>query len=395
MDASKFLTSAPGELRRIQVPHKDHAFIPHPLPAKWTFESRLWPLLVSAKEALGTLNGIGQTLPDQSLLLHPLQNREAIASSSIEGTFVTPEQLLLYELDPREPKSADEQAADWREVHNYGLALRLGINMLEKLPVCNRVILEMHKILMSGVRGRNKAPGEFRKWQVQIGSSGRYIPPPATEVESLMVNLERYINDDKDDLDPLIKAFIVHYQFEAIHPFGDGNGRVGRALMALMIYQYHGHVKPWLYLSAFFERFKDEYVQNMFNVSTEGNWGPWVEFCLRATIAQANDSIRRCTKFKQLQATFHERVSAPSTRTHKLIEELFRSPVLSIAAVQKLFSVTYHTAHADILRLVDSGILVLMPDTYPKSYYCRELIRVAYLELEQGDDTGREEEPSV
>ena len=159
MDRSRFTDGAPGSLRKFRNPsaqRDDWLFIPNELPPDWQFPHGLWPLLSDAKAALGTLNGIGQTLPNPELLLHPLQNREAITSSSIEGTYVTPQQLLLYQLDPIEPGSAEGQVADWREVFNYGSSLKKGCHLLTQFPICSRVICEMHKSLMSGVRGERE-----------------------------------------------------------------------------------------------------------------------------------------------------------------------------------------------------------------------------------------------
>lgn len=379
MDPKKFEKSAPGKLIRVEEPIKDWCFLPDELPTTWEFSPELWPLLVEAKEALGTLNGIGQTLPNPQLLLRPLQNREAISSSSIEGTFVTAQELLLFELDPSDPSSADDIKADWLEVFNYGRTLLKGIDLLKSLPLCNRLIMEMHVTLMLGVRGRDTSPGQFRRCAVQIGSSGRFVPPPWSEVERLMANLERYVNETSGD--PLVRCFITHYQFEAIHPFRDGNGRVGRALLALMAQHWHGHSMPWLYLSAFFERYKDEYIETLFNVSAKGAWSEWIEFCLRATIAQANDAIRRCHQFIRLRTEYQSRINSHSARTFQIIDSLFTSPVVSIPSIASQFVVTYHTARSDIQRLVDAGILTKLATTRPKSFWAPELMKVAY-----GDD---------
>jgi Fic family protein len=393
MDRSKFTDKMTGRLVPIEQPRKDIAFIPDEMPAKWTFDERLWPMLADAKHALGTLNGIGQTLPDPTLLLRPLQNREAIASSKIEGTYVTPEQLLLYELDLREPRAGEEQRADWMEVHNYGRALQRGCELLKTLPICNRMIKDMHSVLMQGVRGQSKGPGMFRQWQVQIGSSGRFIPPPSPEAIRLMDDLENYMNFYDPKLDPLVRAFIVHYQFEAIHPFGDGNGRVGRLLLALMIYNWLDHSHPWLYLSAYFEAFKDEYMSNLFNISTRGAWTEWVEFCLRGTLSQANDSIRRCREFNRLRVEFHKRVDSPSCRTHDIINELFVSPVVSITSLATKFEIAYHTAKTDVARLVTADILRELPGVHPKSFFAHEVVRVQYHEAP--DATPKQEAAAV
>ena len=388
MECQQFTSESPGRLLPTEMPGKgrDWAYLPNDLPPEWEFPRQLWPLLADAKEALGTLNGIGQTLPDPQLLLRPLQNREAISSSSIEGTFVTPEQLLLFELDPREAQSASGPLADWNEVFNYSRALLHGCELLATLPLCNRLIREMHGILLAGVRGHHKNPGQFRNCQVQIGSAGRFIPPPPKEAESLMGNLERYLNHDDAQFDPLVRCFIVHYQFEAIHPFADGNGRVGRALLALMIYQWLGHTMPWLYMSAYYEQYREEYVDGLFNISTQGKWLEWIEFCLRGTVVQANDSIRRCHQFNALRVEFHQRVDTPSPRTHALIESLFRTPAMTIPSVSRQFGIAYHTAQADIERLASVGIVHETPGEYPRTFFAREVLSVAF---GTADATGR------
>jgi Fic family protein len=360
----------------------DCAFVPAELPPKWDFPTELWPLLSDAKEALGELNGVGRTLPDERLLLRPLQNREALSSSKIEGTFVTPEQLLLYEMDPKDSRHPNDRTADWREVHNYGIALTRGRELLKSLPMCNRVIREMHAELMQGVRGKDKAPGEFRKAQVQIGTSGRFIPPPAGEIDRLMSNLERYINEKNSSLQLLVKSFVVHYQFETIHPFLDGNGRIGRALLALMTYSWLGHSAPWLYLSAFFERHRDEYMDMLYRVRVEGAWSRWIEFCLRGTLIQAKDAIRRCNEFDRLKKEYHERVKdhSPTPRTHQLVESLFIEPIVRISKLAETLGVTYPTAKADTEVLKRAGILTDLPDRRPKTLCCHEIFRNAYSE---------------
>lgn len=378
MDKSLFTEESPGEVVRLGKPFSDWAFIPEELPPAWEFDTDLWSLLADAREALGTLNGIGQTLPDPELLLRPLQGRESISSSSIEGTFVTPEQLLLFEMDPKEPVSANEQRADWMEVFNYSQALRIGCDMITTQPFSHHVIRSVHAALLSGVRGRDKSPGEYRKGQVQIGSNARFVPPPPAEIPRLMDNLIEYTNDSGDGHDPLVKSFIAHYQFEAIHPFSDGNGRIGRALISMMIYKWQGHAHPWLYLSAFFEKYKDEYIGNLFKISTRGRWKTWIEFCLRGTVSQANDAIERCNRFRALRDEYHDRVQSHTPRTHMLIEGLFKEPIVTITRTAEKLGVTYHTAKRDIEKLVACGILSELKTTRPKAFYAKELFTIAY-----------------
>ena len=379
MDVSRFGEDSPGRLVKTAAPMQDHAFVPHGLPPEWELPQHLVSLLVEARARLGTLNGIGQTLPVPHLLLRPLQNREALTSSSLEGTHVTPRQLLLYAMNPREPHSADERISAGNEVHNYNRALQRGCELLRELPLCLRVIREMHGILMNGVRGRNQTPGSFRTWQVQIGSSARFVPPPHTEIDSLMQNLERYFNDPDDPLDPLVRCYIAHYQFEAIHPFGDGNGRVGRLLLALMIQLGLDHSMPWLYMSAYYERFKDEYIEGLFNVSAQADWDTWIEFCLRGTVAQCNDAIKRCNAFHATQRDFHDRAAkSASPRTHQIIDDLLASPIVNIPKLADRYSITYHTARADVKRLIELGILTELEGIHPKTFVAPELMRIAF-----------------
>lgn len=379
MDPKLFTAESPGKIVPVNLGSgRDWAFIPEDLPPRWEFPARLWPLLIQAKEALGTLNGIGQVLPHPQLLLRPLQVREAITSSSIEGTYVTPKQLLLYELDPQEPQTADERVADWKEVSNYRRALARGCELLNEIPICKRLIRELHGELMSGVRGERKSPGRFRDCQVQIGSRARFVPPPHSDVEGLLDRLEGYIHSDDEKFDLLVRCYLVHYQFEAIHPFKDGNGRVGRVLLALMTSQWHGHSRPWLYMSAYFEKFRDEYVDCLYEISTRGAWEKWIEFCLRGTVVQANDSIRRCHAFLELRTQYLARIESPSPRTHQLIERLFETPIITISWVSRVFQIAYHTAQADVERLVKAGILMEVPDEYPRTFGAKELIDAAY-----------------
>jgi len=381
MDKTRFSERSPGACVPISTLRgADWAFIPSFLPPDWQINDSIWSLLVEAKEALGKLDGIGLILPDPKLLVRPLQGREAITSSNIEGTFVTAQELLLFEINPTEPSRVSDRKAEWQEVHNYGRSIEIGIKLLNSMPFCNRLIRDMHATLMHGVRGRDKMPGQFRKHQVQIGSAGKFIPPPSSKVDELMNNLESYINNDCTEHDPLIKAFVVHYQFEAIHPFLDGNGRIGRALLALMVYKWLNHSSPLLYMSAFFERFKDEYMDGLYRVSCDGDWNRWIEFCLRGVAEQANDSVNRCRQLNDLRNNFHSRVSNKSPRTHDIIESLFSSPVVKIAPLSKRFKISYPTAKADVIALEEAGILAEFSGGKPKTYFSPEIMKIAYRE---------------
>jgi len=381
MDKEKF-TSPSGEL--VQIDRADHplkkdwAFIPDELPVKWDFNEELWPLLADARDRLGTLNGIGQTLDDPELLLQPLRNRESISSNRIEGTFVTAENLLLFEMDPKEPRSAKDESVGWYEVHNYSRAMSTACEMMEVQSLSAHTLRSVHSVLMQGVRGQESSPGEFRKKQVQIGSNARFVAPPAHEIVRLIDNLLEFIDSEDVAIDPLVKCFVVHYQFESIHPFEDGNGRMGRLLLALMIHKSLGHKMPWLYLSAFFDRYQDEYFSTLFDVSATGGWNKWIEFCLRATLFQANDSIDRCDRFKTLKEEYHERLPQSSPRCHMIADRLFRNPIVRTVSVKNHLGVHYKTAQSDIDKLVEIGILRELTSQRPKTFFAPEIMGIAY-----------------
>lgn len=379
MDVSRFGAAKTGDLVPVAIGTPDWAFVPAPLPRKWIVPNELWPLLVRAREELARLDGIGQALPDPQLLLRPLQSREAIRSSSLEGTYASAEELLLFELEPREASAPADRLNDWREVHNYAAAIRRGTSLLGTLPLSLRLIREMHEVLLTGVRGRDRAPGEFRRTQVHLGTDRRYVPPPVNALGPCLDDFERFLNDDVE-IDPLIRTFIAHYQFEAIHPFIDGNGRVGRALLALCAYQWCGLSQPWLYVSPFFDRHKDEYIDSLFAVSADGSWVRWVELCLHATIDVCRDAIARCARLRYLRDYYHRQADVASGRMHALIESLFSNPIVRITDVAQRLDVSYPTARNDLMKLVEAGILSELPDLYPKAFVARAIFDAAYHE---------------
>ena len=381
MDETRFTSGMTGKLLKVSVGTPDWAFVPAPLPRKWQISHDLWPLLATAREQLGRLDGIGHALPDPELLLRPLQGREAIRSSSLEGTYASAEELLLFELDPAEPAEPSDRVNDWREVLNYAAAVRQGSELLETLPLSLRLIREMHRVLLTGVRGRDRAPGEFRRTQVHLGSDRRYIPPPVNELDGCLNDFEHFLNDDEArQIDPLIRTFLAHYQFEAIHPFIDGNGRVGRALLSLCAYQWSGLTHPWLYVSPFFDRHKDEYIDSLFAVSSEGAWDAWLALCLRATIDVCRDAIARCDQLLQIRREYHDKADRASGRMHRLVESLFSNPIIRVTDAARRLDVSYPTANTDIGKLVSLDILAPLPNTYPKAYVSHAIFDAAYSE---------------
>jgi len=390
MDKSLFTDKAIGKLVKIHVHgQEDWAFIPAPLPENWRIPDSIWPLLMQAREEMARLDGIGRHMPNYELLLKPLQHREALKSSSLEGTYATPEQLLLFEIDQRQPKSQRDPVNAWREVLNYNDALRLGQKLLNDIPVSLRLIKELHRELLSGVRGHERSPGNFRKSQVHIGSDRRFIPPPFQEALKCLNELEKYIHGTRD-MDPLVFCFMVHYQFETIHPFLDGNGRVGRLLLSLMIYKWCKLTNPWLYLSAFFDRYKDEYIQNLFDVSTKGTWEKWITYCLRATINQAKDAVRRFDRLVNLKEKYQQSVTdhGGNIRLHRIIDKLFEVPIITIPQTKELLKVSYPTARNDIQKLISSDMLVTASeiDKLPKVFVAPEIMEAAYSDFQDDDE---------
>jgi Fic family protein len=383
MNIAKFSPRKTGELVPIRTPTgPDYAFTPHPIPSDWELPKPLFKKLVDARTALAKLDGIGRTLPEPELLLSPLKRREAITSSRIEGTYATAQELMLFEISESESNLKNDSAHAWREVNNYSRVLSSGIEMLDTLPFCHRLIHSLHTVLMSGLKRADLLIGQYRNHQVAIGSDKRFIPPTPADLQECMNRLEQFVNDADSKCDPLIRAYLVHYQFEAIHPFGDGNGRIGRVLLALMVSKWCELTSPWLYMSPFFEKYKDEYVSKMFNVSANGEWEQWVDFCLTGTISQAQDAIARCEKLARLKEEMINRCSDPSPRTSRIILGLFSNPIIRVSRLHKTLDVTYPTAQSDVRKLEACNILKPLDGISPKAFFSPEIFAIAYAEIE-------------
>jgi Fic family protein len=356
-----------------------HAFAPDPLPPKWPWPVSLWPLLLEAHKALASLDGTGKHLPNPTLVLRPLQNREAQRSSSLEGTFTEPRQQALFELDPTYPESADDPLNANREVFNYARALRHWRDRKHALPLSLRLVRDLHGILMDGVRGSDKQPGEFRRHQNQIGRPARFVPPPPERLPAQLDQLEKHLHAERF-IDGLVDAFVVHYQFEAIHPFMDGNGRVGRLLLAILIQEWCGLSDQWLYMSAYFDQNKDEYMHLLFRVSSEGAWEEWVRFCLTGVVETARDTLRRCESLLELHRGFHARLRQGngSVRLAAIVDDLFVTPVAVVTSVADRQDVTYPTARSDLKRLHAAGILEPLEQSAKIAYFCPRILDVTY-----------------
>jgi Fic family protein len=378
MEASEFTAEMTGKLVTITngAPDLRLAFVPNPLPPRWEWPPQLWNKLLEARTRLSSLDGVGKHLPNPEILIWPLQHREAQLSSQLEGTITNPQQQALFEADPRYPISATDPANAFREVFNYRRALRLRLDGHNTLPISLRLIRELHAILMEGVRGSNQRPGEFRQIQNQIGRPARFVPPPPQHLAEALDSFEKYLHASSL-YDPLVKAFLAHYQFEAIHPFGDGNGRVGRLLLSLMIAEWCELSSQWLYMSAFFEKNKRNYMDLLLGVSTNGAWELWIDFCLDGVIAQSRDTETRCDNLLNLHRDFHSRLKRESARLSRFIDDLFKTPIIAVSNYAKRYGVSYPTARSDLKKLEALGIVKNL-GTDPISYFCDQIYQITY-----------------
>ena len=362
MRVEDFGENAPGKLLRAHNSRVGDywTFVPDPLPPPVDLDVNTVNLLATAERAVGELNGIGSMLPNPHLLIRPFLRREAVLSSRIEGTVTNLEQLLLFEAEPTNRSSSP----DVQEVINYVRAMEYGLKRLENLPVSLRLIREVHEQLMEGVRGQSKSPGEFRVIQNYIAGLGqsirqaRYVPPPVTEMNQALADLERFMHSSTDT--PfLIQLALIHYQFEAIHPFEDGNGRIGRLLLSLLMSEREYLSQPLLYLSGYLERNRDTYMDCLLQVSQRCDWLSWISFFLEGVSSQAKDAISRTGQLLSLWQDYRSRLQAArsSSLTLQLVDMLFATPAVTAPYVQYELGVTQASARRTIERLEKDGIL--------------------------------------
>jgi Fic family protein len=351
-------------------------FVPDPLPRHLELDPALVYLLDRASRAVALLAGIGETLPNPHLLIRPFVSREAVLSSRIEGTQASLSDLFIYEAS----EARRDPAGDAREVANYVRALEHGLARLAELPISVRLLNEVHAKLLEGVRGEDRMPGELRNRQVWISELGttmeeaRFVPPPASAVRDLLGDLETFLNEDLQ-MPPLIQAALAHYQFEAIHPYVDGNGRVGRLLIVLFLCAKNVLSTPLLYLSAYLERLRDDYYDQLLRLSSTGDWQQWLRFFLRGVELQAKDAAARSRRLRKLQDRYRARLqSVRSGNAHRLLEMLFAAPFMTAPRAARLLDVTLAAARRLLERLVALGILVEDRTTRPRFYIARELL---------------------
>ena len=360
MKKSDFSKNAPGEV--IKTLKGFLAFVPTPLPPDVTWSNKLLFALSKADRSLARLAEVGNAFPVPHVVVRPFVRKEAVLSSQIEGTHTSFEELLSYEAGQL---SLFGDLEDTREVHNYVRALDYGLERLETLPLSVRLIREIHGVLLRGVRGESMTPGEVRRSQNWIGRPGatleqaRYVPPPVNEIHNCLSDLERFIHQDSE-LPLLLRIGLIHYQFEAIHPFLDGNGRIGRLLVTFLLVAWELLSQPLLYLSSFIEANRQEYYDRLLAVSQKGEWEEWLLFFLEGVRSQAQDASQRITRLQTLRLKYHDQFTADRSRDklERMVDYLIGSPITSISQAQESLEMgSYTTIQRHIEKLAALGIV--------------------------------------
>jgi Fic family protein len=337
------------------------AYVPNDLPPPLESSWQLGQKISEADRALSELAGVTRTLPNPHLFINSFLRREAVLSSRIEGTQASLSDLFFFEAAGEEKNQSDVL-----EVSNYVKALNYGLIRLNDLPLSIRLMCEIHERLMKGVRGDEArlTPGEVRRSQNWIGKAGcslmdaTYVPPPSDEMKRGLGELEKYFHADSE-LPPLVRLALIHYQFEAIHPFLDGNGRVGRLLITLFLIKEGLLPQPILYLSAFFEHNRDDYYRLLLAVSQKGVWQEWIEFFLRGVAEQSKDAIQRANLLNDLWLAYRKKLQdeRQSVSTLKLLDEIVAVPVITYKRAETILGVTHRAAIQNINKLVEMGLL--------------------------------------
>jgi Fic family protein len=361
--------------RRVRCLEGYTAFLPNPLPPSVSWTPELVRALSEADRAVGRLAGEGGRLPNPHLLIRPFVRREAVLSSRIEGTQATLGELLAAEAGA----VVDRSPADLREVANYVVALEHGVERLKTLPLSLRLVRELHARLMKGVRGDQATPGEFRRSQNWVGPPGCtlanaiYVPPPPHEMMQALGEWEKFLHEKS--LPPLVQIALAHYQFEAVHPFLDGNGRVGRLLITLFLVERTILPVPLLYLSAFFEATRQDYYDHLRGVTDRGEWEAWLEYFLNGAARQAEDAISRAERINALLDRWHRAVSGVSSKVPgALVDLLAENPYCTVKGVAKRLKVAFTTAQRAVERLESASILAKSTQAKRDRVYCAKAI---------------------
>ena len=357
--------------RIVKSPKGYNFYIPNPLPPKIKWTDQLVNTLSRADYLLGKLSREGSKLPNPNLLMRPFITREAVLSSKIEGTHATIGEILAHNAGISVKQNPD----DLQEVQNYITALNFGLRRLSDLPLSLRLIKEIHKYLMQGVRGSHATPGEFRTSQNWIGSPGctlntaKFVPPPSDNLMECLGELEKFLYNRQ--LPSLVHIALSHYQFETIHPFLDGNGRVGRLLITLSLIEQNMLPSPLLYLSAFFEATRDEYYKQLFNVSVKGTWEDWLIYFLNGVAVQSEDALSRSMRINHLLNKWKLQVTNNASNVPVMIVEYCAvNPYLTIKKIVEEFKIAYSTAERGVRKLLDNHIITQISGNKRDKVYC-------------------------
>lgn len=352
-----------------------NAYVPNPLPPSIEWNIRLISALSRADYVLGQLAREGSKLPNPHLLMRPFITREAVLSSRIEGTQASISELLAYNAGV--PLNQDPD--DLTEVQNYIIALEYGLNRLSELPLSLRLIKEIHNRLMQGVRGAHATPGEFRKSQNWIGQPGctlntaKFVPPPVDQMMDCLNDFEKFLYDRQ--LPALLHIALCHYQFEAIHPFLDGNGRIGRLLITLLLIEEKMLPAPLLYLSAFFEATHDEYYKQLFNVSSKGSWEAWLIYFLNGVAVQSEDVLSRAQRINDLLSKWKLQVAGTASKVPvDIVNHCAINPYITVNKIAAEFKIAYSTAERAVQKLVSEKIIFKINSNKRDRVYCAKEI---------------------
>ncbi len=346
----------------VKQPTGYRAFIPAPLPPEppVAFGPSLITLLSAADQAIGRLDGVSKTLLNPELFVAMYVRREAVLSSQIEGTQSSLDDILTYELDPNVRNLPD----DVEEVVNYVRAMTYGLDRLTTFPLSLRLIREIHSELLTGVRGADKSPGEFRTSQNWIGGANAslaqasFVPPPPDEMRTALDNFESFLHDDS--LPALIQCGLAHAQFETIHPFLDGNGRVGRLLITFLLCHREVLHRPLLYISYYLKRNRAEYYDRLTAIREQGHWEGWLQFFLRGVIETANEATHTAGRIVDLREAHRILIQENElgTNTLRLLDFLFQRPVINVNAVKDRLGISFPTANKLVRQLESLGIIM-------------------------------------
>ncbi|TWT45634.1 Adenosine monophosphate-protein transferase SoFic [Phycisphaerae bacterium RAS1] len=356
MDPRSFVTDRAGDVRKTATGY--WTFVPRRLPPEVEYTPRLTLLLSQADAALSELSGLGRYLPNPDLLIAPYVKREAVASSRIEGTQADLSDLLMDEIEPKRTPAG----SDVLEVRNYVAALNRGLRQLDKLPLAGRLVRDLHKVLMQGVRGQERTPGEFRRSPNWIGPPGStlttatYVPPPPDpEMHECLKHWEVFVNQ-RGTMPELVQCALIHEHFEAIHPFLDGNGRIGRLLITLFLIERGRLSKPLLYLSSYIEQTKAAYYGALQRIRTHGDWPAWLQYFLTAVRDTGRSAIEQSQSILRLRDDFRGKLGKQH-RALTLLDELFINPYTTVARACERLGVTAPTAQKTIAALENVGML--------------------------------------